>query len=65
MSAWIVAKLHIDALVRTALEGPEGCGGGPNRWEAFCYYEPTRAGTGDGPYRHVTEKAVDEVGALL
>jgi hypothetical protein len=57
---WIVAKMHIDALLHTALEGPSG--GGPP-WEPLCYREPSQ--TKSTGLRFVTQESAHEVGRAL
>jgi hypothetical protein len=64
VSADFEPKEHIDALVRTAIEGPEGCGGGPNQWKSFHYWEPS-LNEGQGDNRPVTRENADAVGQML
>lgn len=59
MSAFVVSKEHIDAMVSLALEGPSGLAPGPGYWpQPFSYYH-------DGERRPVRLENADELGQML
>ena len=58
MSAFLVDKVHIDVLVRTALEGPRYARNPSNAWHAFRWWHANAS-------HDVNETTVDAVGAML
>lgn len=58
MSAYIVSKAHIDALVRLAVEGPAGYHGGPGHsWSGYYYH--------DGQSKDCRHEDAERIGAML
>ncbi len=64
MSAYVVDKAHIDAMVRLGLEGPSGYHGGPGgSWSDHYYVDDPSAMMGCRPV-HVREER-DRIGQML